>query len=109
MEEIRLKRKNSEAMSVNSFESGSSNGRLEIQDKPNSSRGSPIKSLPNFPRFVMIGCLTLSPKSLEVESHQVINKLVQSVVRSIGVSGKLRIQIAIVVEKRVTKSRISLM
>ena len=51
-----------------------------------STRGYPIKSLPNFPRLVMIGYIILSLKKKEVIVHQARSLLVPSVVRSIKVN-----------------------
>ena len=86
VEESRLRRKNREAKRAKSFKSGSSKSRLEIQGKPKFKTSFSNQVPPKFPRLVMIGCLTLCPKRIEVESHKVINQLVPSVVRSIGVS-----------------------
>ena len=57
-----------------------------IQEKPRFKKRVFDKVLSMFPMAKNIRCLTLSPKSLVVEIFQVINILVQSVIRSIGVS-----------------------
>ena len=58
---------------------------LTFNTSVGSRRGFLINFPQNFPRLVMIGCLTLSLKKKEVLAHQARSQLVESVSRSIMV------------------------
>ena len=62
VEESKISRKNRESKKERSYEGGFSKGRVDIQEKPRFKKSFLIKFLQNFPRLVMIGYLTLSPK-----------------------------------------------
>ena len=85
VEEARVEKMSRDANRARSYDCGFSNGRLDIQENQSSKRGSPIKFLPNFPRLVMIGCVTQNIKTEEVLAHQATSQLVESVARSIMV------------------------
>ena len=64
--------------------------RVGLRFKPvlGTTRGFLTKFLPFFQRPTRIGFITSSPKSLEVEVHQVINPPFSSVARNSGVNVK---------------------
>ena len=103
VEESRAKKKSRDANRARSYDCGFSNGRLDIQENQSSKRGSPIKFLLNFPRLMMIGCVTLNIKTEEVLAHQATSQLVESVARSIMVIALLGRTITLGV-RRVAKS-----
>ena len=73
---------------------------LRFKENLGSIIGSPTKLLPISLRITRIRCLTLGHKRQDVGIHQVINLLVPSAVRSIGVSGWWEHEISLFVEKR---------
>ena len=92
------------------YEGGTYKGRLEIQDKPKFKKRVSNQVTSNcFLRLKRIGFLTLSIKSKEVETHQVTNQIMKSVVTSIGVNAWREREISLVVEKRDIKLGIVLM
>ena len=60
-EESRINSKNKFSKRVKSYDGGSSEDVVNSRNL-DSKRGTPIKFHPNFPRIVMIGCITLSLK-----------------------------------------------
>ena len=103
VEEARVEKMSRDANRARSYDCGFSNGRLDIQENQSSKRGSPIKFLPNFPRLVMIGCVTQNIKTEEVLAHQATSQLVESVARSFMVIALLGRTITLGV-RRVAKS-----
>ena len=107
MEETKVKRKNRDDKRARSFDCGSSKGRLAFKTSLDLRRGLLIKFLTNFPRLMMIGCLTLSLKREEVLAHQVKSQLVENVARSIMVIALLGRTIALGVARIATRLRIA--
>lgn len=86
VEEVRDKRKSSDAKRARSFDGGSSKGRLEIQDKPRFKKWCLIKFLPSSLNLMMIGCLTLGLRREGILVHRTRILLVPSVERVILVN-----------------------
>ena len=87
VEGTRLKRKSKEGKKAKSYEGCSYKGRIDIRDKPRFKKRLRFYSIvpTNFPRIMMIGCVTVSLTMEEVVVHKLRSQLEESVARSIMV------------------------
>ena len=106
IEKSRIRRKSRDAKKTKSYEVCSSNGRLDIQDKPRFKKRFYNQVTSKFTKYRVLGCLTLSLKREEVLVHQVRCQLVESVERNIMVIALLGWKIAIGVARAATGLRI---
>ena len=82
------------------YEGGTYKGRLEIQDNPKFKKRVSNQVTSNFPTAKKDRFLTLSIKRKEVETHQVTNQIMKTVLTSIRVNAWREREISLVVEKR---------
>lgn len=86
VEESRLERKNREFKRARPYEGGTSNGKLEIHDKPKFKMSFSNQVSSNFSKSHNYRESNLIPKCEEVVIHQVRNLVVSDVVRNMWVN-----------------------